>query len=73
MRQPAVPDEADPLSPRELDVLAHVALGLSDKEIAHALCLSVHTVKTHLRNILAKLHVSGRREAARLAKQKGLM
>jgi DNA-binding NarL/FixJ family response regulator len=63
----------DTLSPRELDVLALVARGLSDKEIAHTLSLSVHTVKTHLRNILAKLHVAGRREAARLARQQGLI
>lgn len=72
-KPPAAPGEVIELSPRELDVLALVARGLSDKEIAHTLSLSVHTVKTHLRNILAKLHVSGRRDAARLAKQTGLI
>jgi DNA-binding NarL/FixJ family response regulator len=72
-KKPSGAGEADELSPRELDVLALVARGLSDKEIAHTLSLSVHTVKTHMRNILAKLQVNGRREAARLAKQRGLM
>ncbi len=61
------------LSPRELDVLALVAQGFADKEIASTLSLSIHTVKTHLRSILAKLQVSGRREAARLAREKGLL
>jgi DNA-binding NarL/FixJ family response regulator len=68
-----VPEEAVELSPRELEVLALVAQGLTDKEIATALSLSVHTVKTHLRSILGKLHVSGRREAARLAKARKLV
>jgi DNA-binding NarL/FixJ family response regulator len=66
-------DDVDELSSRELDVLKLVASGNTDKEIAHELVLSVHTVKTHLRNILAKLHVSGRKEAARTAKNAGLM
>jgi len=61
------------LSPRELEVLHMVALGRTDKEIALALSLSVHTVKTHLRNILARLQVGGRKEAARMAKNKGLV
>jgi len=61
------------LSSRELEVLNLVAQGQSDKEIALALSLSVHTVKTHLRNILAKLQVSGRKEAARYAREKGLL
>ena len=72
-KSPASAGEAIELSPRELEVLALVAQGLADKEIAHTLSLSVHTVKSHLRSILAKLQVSGRREAARLAKEKGLM
>lgn len=61
------------LTDRELDVLNQVALGMTDKEIALILSLSIHTVKTHLRSILAKLHVSGRKEAVRLAKGKGLL
>lgn len=72
-REPAPVEEPVDLSPRENEVLAQVALGLTDKEIAAALSLSVHTVKTHLRNILSKLQVSGRREAARLAKARKLV
>ncbi|MCC6146725.1 MAG: response regulator transcription factor [Anaerolineaceae bacterium] len=61
-----------PLSPRELEVLNLVALEKTDKEIAQMLALSLNTVKTHLRNILSKLQVSSRKEAARLAKDKGI-
>lgn len=69
------PRETEPyeqLTARELDVLNLVAQGRTDKEIALALSLSVHTVKTHLRSILAKLQVSGRKEAARYAREKGM-
>jgi DNA-binding NarL/FixJ family response regulator len=59
------------LTHREGEVLALVAQGLPDKEIAVRLSISIHTVKSHLRNILARLQVNNRREAARLAKQKG--
>jgi DNA-binding NarL/FixJ family response regulator len=67
------PGEAGPdgLTERETEVLALAAAGKSDKEIAETLSLSLHTVKSHMRNILAKLHVGSRREAARLAKHKG--
>ena len=61
------------LTPREQEVLSQVALGKADKEIAGELSISVHTVKSHLRNLLAKLQVSSRREAARLAKKQGLL
>ncbi len=71
---PALPaEETAELTPRELAVLDLVAQGLTDKESAAALSLSVHTVKTHLRSILARLQVNGRREAARIAKDKGLL
>lgn len=43
------------LSAREREIVAQIALGKSNKEIADALCLSVHTVTTHRRNITAKL------------------
>ncbi|MEW5870633.1 MAG: response regulator transcription factor [Chloroflexota bacterium] len=64
--------EESNLTLREQEVLAQVAQGLSDKEIAERLTISIYTVKSHLRNILAKLHVGSRREAARLAKDKKL-
>lgn len=66
-------DEAIVLTQREQDVLSHVAEGASDKEIADTLSLSVHTVKTHMRNILAKLHLSQRYEAALYAVREGLI
>jgi len=61
------------LTEREQQVLAWVAQGATDKEIAEALSISLNTVKTHMRNILAKLQVSSRREAAKVAKSKGLV
>ncbi|MCC6192343.1 MAG: response regulator transcription factor [Anaerolineales bacterium] len=61
-------DESEPLSRREQEVLSLVAERATDREIAEALHLSVNTVKSHMRNILAKLHVSSRYEAARYAR-----
>jgi DNA-binding NarL/FixJ family response regulator len=58
---------------REQEVLAKVATGASDKEIAEALHISLHTVKSHMRNILSKLHVNSRYEAARFARYSGLL
>jgi DNA-binding NarL/FixJ family response regulator len=67
--------EADQLilTDREQSVLSIAASGKTDKEIAETMHLSVNTIKTHMRNILAKLHAGNRREAARIARQKGLM
>jgi LuxR family maltose regulon positive regulatory protein len=53
-----------PLSPRELDVLARIAAGESNKLIARGLDLSPHTVKRHVANILEKLDISSRSQAA---------
>lgn len=61
------------LSRREREVLELVARGASDKEIAEALVVSLYTVKSHMRSILGKLQVSSRQEAARLARQRGLV
>lgn len=61
------------LTEREHQVLSEVSQGATDKEIAEALTISLNTVKTHIRNILSKLHVTTRREAAKMAKTKGLM
>jgi LuxR family transcriptional regulator, maltose regulon positive regulatory protein len=54
---------AEPLSGRELEVLALIAEGLTNQEIAARLYLSLHTVKAHARTVYAKLGVSGRTQA----------
>jgi two-component system NarL family response regulator len=61
------------LSERETDVLRLVAQGLANKEIADALGLSEHTVKTHLQNILDKLQLRSRAHAAAYAVQAGVV
>lgn len=61
------------LTHREQDVLGLVAEGASDKEIAETLSVSVHTVKSHMRNILAKLQLCRRHEAALFALREGLI
>jgi DNA-binding NarL/FixJ family response regulator len=62
-----------PLTHREQEVLRLVAEGATDKEIANILSVSIHTVKSHMRNILSKLHVSRRHEAALLAIREGFI
>jgi LuxR family maltose regulon positive regulatory protein len=63
----------DALTGREQTVLRLAAGGNSDKQIAAELSLSLYTVKSHMRNILAKLGAANRREAAREAKIKGYL
>jgi len=63
--------EAD-LSPREGEVLQLVAQGASNKKIADSLFISENTVKTHLRNIMEKLHLANRSQAAAYAVKRGL-
>jgi LuxR family maltose regulon positive regulatory protein len=60
--------EEDALTSRELEILALLQKGLTDKEIAEQLVLSVLTVKKHNRNIYQKLDVNGRRQAVAKAK-----
>ena len=67
------PGEASPLTLRQTEVLSYASEGLTDREIAQRMWLSVHTVKSHMRNILAKLHVGSRHAAADYARRKGLM
>jgi DNA-binding NarL/FixJ family response regulator len=69
---PDVEEEPD-LTPREREVLDLLATGASNQQIADQLTISLHTVKSHVRNILGKLHAFNRRDAARVAAQKGLL
>ena len=62
-----------PLSGRELDILRMVVEGNSNAEIAKKLYLTVSTVKTHMRNILIKLQVHDRTQAAVTALRAGLI
>jgi DNA-binding NarL/FixJ family response regulator len=66
-------DEDVPLTQRETQVLRHVALGLSNKEIGKSLEISVETVKEHVQNILRKITVNDRTQAAVWAVRKGLV
>ncbi len=68
-----LPPSCDPLTARELETLALMARGLRNKEIAHALRITVQTVKNHVHNILEKLRVHRRRDAVRLAYEMGLL
>jgi RNA polymerase sigma factor (sigma-70 family) len=62
-----------PLTPREVEILQHVAAGLANKEIAYRLSISERTVKNHLSNIMEKLHVNSRTQAAVYALRSGLV
>ncbi len=57
-------DTASPLTNRETQVLRHVSMGLSNREVGKSLGISVETVKEHVQNILRKLDVNDRTQAA---------
>lgn len=61
------------LSAREIEVLHKLASGLRNQDIAEALFLSEGTVKNYISTIYSKLHVKGRREAARKARDSGIL
>ncbi|WP_324715929.1 response regulator transcription factor [Carboxydochorda subterranea] len=66
-RRESGPEDAQGLTQRESEILALASQGLTNREIADRLHLSIHTVKTHVRHILDKLHVRNRAQAAALA------
>jgi DNA-binding NarL/FixJ family response regulator len=61
------------VTPREAQVLRHIALGLSNDEIARSLGISIETVKEHVQNLLRKLAVSDRTQAAVWAVKSGVV
>lgn len=65
--------EERPLSPREEQVLALLAEGRSNREIAARLVISTETVKTHVRNVLSRLGASSRAQAVALGLRRGLI
>lgn len=66
------PPTPDPLTEREVEVLQLVGQGISNQEIAERLVISEATVRTHIGNILLKLHLANRVQAALYALRKGL-
>jgi DNA-binding NarL/FixJ family response regulator len=62
-----------PLTARETQVLRHIALGLSNKEIAKSLCISIETVKEHVQHVLRKINAADRTDAAVRAIKSGIM
>lgn len=73
LKRPAdLPPAEEPLTEREVQVLALVARGLSNQEIADKLFIGERTVRTHISNILGKLHLANRTQAALYAHREGL-
>jgi DNA-binding NarL/FixJ family response regulator len=73
VREVRAPDSPEALTERETDVLRLIAQGKANKEIAAALTIGEKTVKTHVSNILMKLGVQSRTQAALYAAQIGLV
>jgi two-component system, NarL family, response regulator LiaR len=73
LSQPSdLPPAEEPLTEREVEVLQLIAQGLSNQEIADVLVVGERTVSTHVSNILDKLHLANRTQAALYALRKGL-
>jgi NarL family two-component system response regulator LiaR len=73
VRMPGSHVTVELLSPREIEVLTELARGHSNKEIAKELSIGEETVKTHVSNILSKLHLADRTQAAIYGLQRGLI
>jgi len=73
IRDPAANTPIESLTDRELEVLVLVAQGQANKNIASALCISERTARTHVSNILAKLDLHSRTQAALFAVRHGLV
>jgi NarL family two-component system response regulator LiaR len=71
-RDSDLPPTEEPLTEREVEVISLVARGLSNQEIADRLFISERTVRTHVSNILDKLHLANRTQAALYALREGL-
>ena len=63
-REPLTKSNSHNLTKRELEIIALVSVGAKNDEIAKKLCISSHTVKTHLYNVFKKINVNGRLQAA---------
>jgi DNA-binding NarL/FixJ family response regulator len=72
-RRARAPAQVEELTAREREVLEFVALGKSNKEIAAGLSIAENTVKNHLKNILEKLHLQNRVQAATYALREGFV
>ena len=69
------PEDGDfePLTPRESEILQHLAQGLTNKQIAWKLSISEHTVKFHISSIYGKLGATNRTEAVRMGARHGII
>jgi DNA-binding NarL/FixJ family response regulator len=73
LRQVREADRPDSLTPREREVLELVASGLPNSAVADRLAISERTVKFHVSSVLLKLGAKNRTQAARLARERGLL
>jgi NarL family two-component system response regulator LiaR len=72
LEQPSIKPASEPLTAREIEVLQHLAQGLSNDEIAAQLVISEVTVRTHISHLLAKLHMANRVQATLYALREGI-